>query len=257
MPAATESDSPRVNDGIHALPVLKDNIVWIWVAAGQAVVVDPAVAPPVIDWLQARELTLRAVLQTHHHPDHIGGTPELLQRWPNAEVVAAAADRDRIPFQTLSVRDGDRIPLLNGELAVLDVPAHTRAHVAYVLMGPADQPAALFCGDTLFSGGCGRLFEGTPADMHKALQRFSRLPSETGVHCAHEYTEANLRWASAINPADQKIADRLRQVQALRARGGCSLPSTIEIERETNLMMRAANSEELAVLRSHKDQWRG
>lgn len=257
MPAATESDKPTVNDGIHALPVLQDNIIWIWVMAGQAVVVDPAVAPAVIDWLETRGLTLRAVLQTHHHADHIGGTPELLQRWPNADVVAAAADRDRIPFQTLSVRDGDRIPLLNRELAVLYVPAHTRSHVAYLLKATEDQPDALFCGDTLFSGGCGRLFEGTPADMHQALKRFSQLPSETGVHCAHEYTEANLRWASALKPDDQTIAARLRQVQALRARGSCSLPSTIGIERDTNLMMRAANSEELAVLRSHKDQWRG
>jgi len=126
-----------------------------------------------------------------------------------AEVVAAAADRDRIPFQTLSVRDGDRIPLLNGELAVLDVPAHTRAHVAYVLMGSADQPAALFCGDTLFAAGCGRLFEGTPEQMHRSLQRLAALPETTRVWCAHEYTEGNLRWAAAQRPGDRAIAERL------------------------------------------------
>ena len=252
MPPAAE-----VSDGLHALPVLQDNILWIWVAGRQAAVVDPAVAAEVIDWLEARNLELRAVLQTHHHADHIGGTPMLLQRWPEAAVIAAANDRDRIPFLTLPVHEGQRIHLLDGELEVMEVPGHTRAHIAFLLVGCGARPAALFCGDTLFSGGCGRLFEGTAEQMHRALQRFSRLPGDTTVHCAHEYTEANLRWAASLQPANQAIQARLHAIQVLRREGGCSLPSTISIERETNLMLRADNSESLAALRQHKDHWKG
>ena len=120
-------------DGIHPVAVLNDNIIWVWVHGDQAIVIDPAVAEPIIDWLERRGLQLIAVLQTHHHSDHIGGTPGLLQRWSSAEVVAAADDQERIPFQTLSVRDGDEIELLGRPVRVLDVRAHTRAHIAYWL----------------------------------------------------------------------------------------------------------------------------
>ena len=158
-PTPANAPAPQtVADVIHQLPVLNDNIVWIWVRGNQAVVVDPAVAGPVISWLTDRDLQLKAVLQTHHHADHIGGTPELLAQWPAAAVVAAASDQERIPFQTVSVRGGDRFPLLGQELEVIDVPAHTRAHIAFLVPegGRAGEPAALFCGDTLFSAGCGR-----------------------------------------------------------------------------------------------------
>ena len=248
-----------VADGIHQLPVLSDNIIWIWVQGLQAVVVDPAVAEPLIQWLEERELNLKAVLQTHHHADHIGGTPALLKRWPKATVVAAAADRERIPFQTLSVKGGDQVPLLGELLEVIDVPAHTRAHIAFVLPngGLPGQAPALFCGDTMFSGGCGRLFEGSAADMHQALQRLGQLPDQTSVHCAHEYTESNLRWAAALKPGDQQIRARLKAVSELRQQGASSLPSTMAIEKATNLFLQASSVEEVASLRSHKDQWRG
>ncbi len=247
-----------MQSSLHALPVLQDNVVWIWVRGAEAVVVDPAVAEPVIDWLQQRQLQLSAVLQTHHHVDHIGGTPGLLQRWPDASVVAAAADRSHIPFQTISVSDGDQVSVLGRSLAVLDVAAHTAAHIAFVIheREDVDLGPVLFCGDTLFSGGCGRLFEGTPADMHRALGRLAKLPESTQVCCAHEYTEGNLLWATQQAPEDAAIRQRYETVVALRRRGELSLPSSIGEERRSNLFMRAESAEQLGRLRHHKDQWR-
>ena len=247
-----------MHSSLHALPVLQDNVIWLWVRGRNAAVVDPAVAAPVQDWLEQHQLQLQTVLQTHHHADHIGGTPELLERWPEATVVAAGADRERIPFQTVSVGDGDRITVLDQPVDVLDVAAHTRAHIAfYVPVDPAEeQRPMLFCGDTLFAGGCGRLFEGSPAQMHRAMQRLATLPETTQVCCAHEYTEANLAWSVEQRPEDQAITERYRTVQAMRSRGELTLPSSIGIERRTNLFMRAETAEDLAVLRSHKDHWR-
>ena len=247
-----------MHSSLHALPVLQDNVIWLWVRGRNAAVVDPAVAAPVQDWLEQHQLQLQTVLQTHHHADHIGGTPELLERWPEATVVAASADRERIPFQTASVGDGDRITVLDQQVDVLDVAAHTRAHIAfYVPVDPAEeQRPMLFCGDTLFAGGCGRLFEGSPAQMHRAMQRLATLPETTQVCCAHEYTEANLAWSVEQRPEDQAIAERYRTVQAMRSRGELTLPSSIGLERRTNLFMRAETAEDLAVLRSHKDHWR-
>ena len=247
-------------DGIHPVAVLNDNIVWVWVNGDQAIVIDPAVAEPIIDWLDKRGLQLFAVLQTHHHSDHIGGTPGLLQRWPSAEVVAAADDLERIPFQTLSVHDGDAIELLGRPVRVMDVHAHTRAHIAYWLPKGASstsRTSALFCGDTMFSGGCGRLFEGTPADMHRALQRLGSLPPDTLVCCAHEYTEGNLRWAAQQVPNDALITNRLQEVQAKRRSGSLTLPSSIAEEWRSNLFLRATSAEQLGRLRQHKDNWRG
>tara|TARA_Y100000589_G_scaffold305049_1_gene318698 strand:- start:1584 stop:2348 length:765 start_codon:yes stop_codon:yes gene_type:complete len=248
------------SDGIEPLPVLQDNVVWIWTRGSEAVVVDPAVAGPVAEWLTERELILRAVLQTHHHADHIGGTPDLLRQWPAAEVIAAAADRERIPFQTVSVKPGKQLELLGQSVMVIDVRAHTRAHLAYVLpdgSSPEHPTPVLFCGDTLFGAGCGRLFEGSPEDMHLALQRLEHLPDDTIVHCAHEYTESNLRWANALRPDDQAIAERLSSVSELRRHGRLSLPTTMGEERRTNLFLRARSVQELRDLRLHKDSWSG
>ena len=247
-----------MHSSLHALPVLQDNVIWIWVRGAEAVVIDPAVAPPVQAWLEERQLSLAAVLQTHHHADHIGGTPELLQRWPAAKVIASADDRERIPFQTMSVRGGDHVTVLGETVEVLDVAAHTRAHIAFFLPNPegAEIGPLLFCGDTLFSGGCGRLFEGSAEQMHQALQKLAELPEATQVCCAHEYTEANLQWAVAQQPNNTVLVERYREVRSLRAKGELSLPSSIGVERRTNLFMQASSATELGVLRSHKDQWR-
>ena len=251
---------PCQSDGIKPLPVLQDNVVWIWIRGRKAVVVDPAVAEPVKQWLVGHKLELTAVLQTHHHADHIGGTPDLIRQWPSAAVIAAAADRKRIPLQTVSVEPGMQLELLGQPVSVIDVRAHTRAHLAYVLpqgCSPDLPTPVLFCGDTLFGAGCGRLFEGSPEDMHLALKRLQDLPDDTIVHCAHEYTEGNLRWAHALRPDDQAIATRLSTVRELRSRGGLSLPSTMGEERRTNLFLRACSVQELRELRLHKDNWTG
>ena len=247
-----------MHSSLHALPVLQDNVIWIWVRGAEAVVIDPAVAPPVQKWLEERQLSLAAVLQTHHHADHIGGTPDLIKRWPKAAVIASADDRERIPFQTVPVRDGDQITVLGEAVEVLDVAAHTRAHIAFFVPNQkeAEMGPLLFCGDTLFSGGCGRLFEGNAEQMHQALNKLANLPDATKVCCAHEYTEANLLWAVEQRPDDTLLAERLREVQTLRSQGELSLPSSIGLERQTNLFMQASSAAELAVLRQGKDQWR-
>jgi hydroxyacylglutathione hydrolase len=238
---------------IELIPVLSDNYVFVMHDGERAAVVDPAVAEPVADWLQHRGLELVAVLHTHHHSDHIGGTPALLQQWPRAEVIAAAADRQRIPFQTHSVGDGDRFLLLGQEVRVLAVPGHTRAHIAFHLPAAGD----LFCGDTLFGAGCGRLFEGSPAQMHASLQRLAALPDRTRVWCAHEYTATNLRWAAVQRPHDAAIAARLATVRTIRAAGLPTIPSSIGLERATNLFLRARDAAELGQLRQSRNHWQG
>ena len=247
-----------MHSSLHALPVLQDNVIWVWVRGTEAVVIDPAVAPQVQDWLEDRQLNLAAVLQTHHHADHIGGTPDLLKRWPQAAVIASADDQQRIPFQTMPVRDGDQITVLGVAVEVLDVAAHTRAHIAFFIPKPQDAESGplLFCGDTLFSGGCGRLFEGSAEQMHQALQKLAKLPEATRVCCAHEYTEANLQWAVEQRPNDTVLAERYQEVRTLRSKGALSIPSSIGLERRTNLFMQASSAAELALLRHGKDKWR-
>ncbi|MFN7740741.1 MAG: hydroxyacylglutathione hydrolase [Cyanobacteriota bacterium] len=242
---------------VALLPVLSDNYVMVLHDDHQAVVVDPAVAAPVAAWLDAQQLELVAVLQTHHHSDHIGGTVELLRRWPNARVYAAAADLQRIPFQSDSVGDGDQFTLLGRSVEVLAVPGHTRAHLAYYLPGGSGCHPELFCGDTLFGGGCGRLFEGTPAQMHDSLQRLAALPADTRVWCAHEYTETNLRWAHSCLPEDRPIVERLAAVAQQRAAGRPTVPSSIGLERATNLFVRSSSVAELADLRASRNHWKG
>ena len=259
-PATTSPTTPSPATQVSLIPVLSDNYVFVLHSdgPGPAVVVDPAVAEPVIAWLEQRGLELAAVLQTHHHHDHIGGTPALLQRWPAARVIASAADHARIPFQNDGVGDGDALELLGRTIQVLAVPGHTAHHLAYVVqpLEPGGAPE-LFCGDTLFAAGCGRLFEGTPEQMHTALQRLGALPPSTRVWCAHEYTEGNLRWAAAEAPGDGPISERLAAVRALRAAGQPTIPSSIGLERATNLFVRAADGAELRRRRGSKDLWRG
>jgi hydroxyacylglutathione hydrolase len=244
---------------VSLIPVLSDNYVFVLHGAspGLAVVVDPAVAEPVISWLEQRGLELSAILHTHHHHDHIGGTQGLLQRWPKAAVIASGADQARIPLQTLAVQGGDQLELLGRSVAVLAVPGHTAHHIAFYLPPAGDDGGHLFCGDTLFAAGCGRLFEGTPQQMHASLQALTALPEATKVWCAHEYTAGNLRWAAVQCPGDGAIQERLAVVEALRARNEPTIPSSIGLERATNLFVRAADADTLRKLRGSKDLWKG
>lgn len=225
---------------ILRLPVLRDNYVFVLVnrAEASAAVVDPADAAPVMALLEQQGLSLQVVLQTHHHRDHIGGTPELLQRWPAAEVWAAASDRARIPFQTRGLAGGDQLELFHRPVQVLAIPGHTSDHIAYYLPPCADQSPELFCGDTLFAGGCGRIFEGTPAQMLASLDQLAALPAATRVWCAHEYTEANLRFAITQDPHNQALQQRYRAVKAQRAAAEATVPTTIAIELATNPFLR-------------------
>ncbi len=257
--AATAPGTAAAANHVSLIPVLNDNYVFVLHGdgAGPAVVVDPAVAEPVIQWLEQRQLQLVAILHTHHHHDHIGGTPGLLQRWPDAAVIASSADRERIPLQTRGVGDGDALELLGRRAEVLAVPGHTAHHIAFHLPPSGGDAGHLFCGDTLFAGGCGRLFEGTPEQMHQSLQRLAALPEATQVWCAHEYTEGNLRWAAAEQPQDAAIQARLQEVRARREQQKPTIPSSIALEKATNLFVRAADAAELRRRRGSKDLWKG
>ncbi len=248
-----------VSNFIHPIPVLKDNIIWIWVSGDQAVVIDPALSHEVKNWLNARNIQLVAVLQTHHHEDHIGGTQDLIKEWPKADVIASKSDIDRISFQTISVENGDTLDLMGKSVKILEVSGHTKNHLAYFLDLSDNVQAEyiLFCGDTLFGGGCGRLFEGTAEEMFNSLKLLSNLPPETKVYCAHEYTEDNLKWALSIRSDNYLIRKRLEDISKKRRQGLLSLPSTISKELETNLFIKAKNVGEFANLRRNKDNWKG
>jgi hydroxyacylglutathione hydrolase len=214
---------------LRALPALEDNYIWLLAdAAGHALVVDPGEAAPVL--AAADGLDLAAILLTHHHPDHVAGSAELLRRWPDAAVFAPCDERIREPCRR--VADGERIDTGSWAFEAIAVPGHTRSHVAYVGEG------LLFCGDTLFSLGCGRLFEGTPAQMHASLSRLAALPADTRVCCGHEYTEANARFALAVEPGNRALQAHAKTVRGVRASGEPSLPSTIAIERACNPFLR-------------------
>jgi hydroxyacylglutathione hydrolase len=219
-----------------ALPAFSDNYIWMLHDGRQAIVVDPGDAAPVAAALDARGLALAAILVTHHHPDHVGGLAGLRARL-QGPVFGPARETIPQPFQPLA--DGDTANALGLAFEVVDVPGHTAGHIAYFLPSAGDgQAPILFCGDTLFSGGCGRLFEGTAAQMHHSLGRLAALPGGTRVCCAHEYTESNLRFANAVEPANTALADYTAACRTLRAQGRPTLPSTIAQERAINPFMR-------------------
>ncbi|WP_432239489.1 hydroxyacylglutathione hydrolase [Herbaspirillum robiniae] len=231
---------------VVAVPAFNDNYLWLIHNGRHAAVVDPGDAGPVLAALQAKGLTLAAILLTHHHADHVGGVVELAGRarsaeFPTIPVYGPARERDRIAGMTVALGQDDKVsvPQLALELDVIEVPGHTLGHIAY------HAPAAglLFCGDTLFAGGCGRIFEGTPSQMLASLARLASLPGATRVYCAHEYTLSNLKFAAAVEPGNADLVARIKAEQAKRERGEPTVPSTIALERGTNPFLRAGETE--------------
>jgi hydroxyacylglutathione hydrolase len=222
---------------IIPIPAFSDNYIWLLRRGSAGVVVDPGDAAPVIAHFDSEGLQFAAILATHHHGDHVGGIPALLARWP---VPVFGPAHEMIPGRTRALREGDAItvPGIDLALSVLDIPGHTAGHIAYVARSHA--PPLVFCGDTLFAAGCGRLFEGTPGQMVASLAKLSALPDDTQIYCGHEYTLANLRFAAAVEPANLSIAERHGREKAKRDRGLATVPSTLGEERATNPFLRTA-----------------
>jgi len=236
---------------IHPIPAFDDNYIWLLHNQHDAVVVDPGDATPVLQALKKKKLNLKTILVTHHHSDHIGGVAELLEHYP-AQVFAPKYEQ--YAFNHVPLGEGDEINLTapNLKLKVMWLPGHTLGHIAYF------NDKYLFCGDTLFGAGCGRLFEGTPAQMLNSLNRLKSLDENTKVFCTHEYTAINIAFALKLEPDNQDLVERETQVRTLRAKNLPSLPSTIGLELKTNPFVRcnettifnhsgAENADELSV----------
>src|SRR5450631_3579193 len=262
--------NPSTPLGVRPVRAFADNYIWLSESPGmpgRLVAVDPGDAAPVIAELRRSGASLAAILLTHHHPDHIGGVPELLRL---DKVPVIGPDDQRIPGRTRTVRDGElcELPDLGLTFDILHVPGHTLSHIAFWGHG------ALFCGDTLFSAGCGRMFEGTPTQMNASLTKLRSLPPSTRMFCGHEYTAANLRFALTVDPANSAALEYQDQVERLRADGSPSLPSSMALEIRVNpflrcddpVVVRAAEihagkslqepAEVFGVLRAWKDQFR-
>lgn len=237
---------------IVRIPVLDDNYVWLAhePASGETLVVDPAVSAPVLAEAQARGWRISQIWNTHWHPDHVGGNLEI-KAATGAKITGPAAEAAKIPGIDRSVVEGETVSLGHATATVIDVPAHTAGHNAYVF---ADEKAA-FVGDTLFAMGCGRLFEGTAAQMFANMAKLSALPDDTAVYCAHEYTLSNANFAVTVEPDNAALTTRHAEVTAMRARGEPTIPTSIGAERATNPFMRAATVEELAARRTAKDNF--
>lgn len=235
---------------ITAISAFNDNYIWLLQQDPQAAVyvVDPGEAQGVLEYIQTHQLTLAGILITHHHHDHTGGI-KALQAYSPQQLNVYGPYNEAIDGIThpINVSTDNRLhlPHLESEVRLFSIPGHTKGHIAYMIED------ALFCGDTLFSGGCGRLFEGTPAQMLASLQQLAQLPIDTRVYCAHEYTLSNLKFALAVEPDNQALLDYHTQAQALRANNIATIPSTIALERAINPFLRATQARILHSIKTH------
>ncbi|NNM77485.1 hydroxyacylglutathione hydrolase [Sphingomonas sp. ID1715] len=236
------------------VPALSDNYIWLVhePASGETMVVDPAEAAPALAAADARGWRITQIWNTHWHPDHTGGNATIKEA-TGCLITGPAAEAGRIPTLDRMVAGGDRVRLGAVEAEVIEVPAHTAGHIAYHF--PTEAKA--FVGDTLFAMGCGRLFEGTAEQMFANMQRLAALPEDTQVYCAHEYTLSNGRYALVAEPDNQDIVRRMAEVEAARARGEATVPTSIALEKATNPFMRARDAGQLAERRAAKDTFKG
>ncbi|MBW4331731.1 hydroxyacylglutathione hydrolase [Stakelama sp. CBK3Z-3] len=239
---------------IVGLPVLADNYIWLIhdPAADETVVIDPALADPVLEEVKARGWRITAIWNTHWHPDHTGGN-EAIKAASGCTVIAPAAEAERIPTADRLVGEGDTVTLGDHSASVLEMPAHTSGHIVYHLAGDH----MIFVGDVLFAMGCGRLFEGSAEQMFANMQRLGDLPDETQVYCAHEYTQANGRFAMVIEPENLAVKQRMIDVNTRRANGEATVPTVIGLEKATNPFLRATSAQQLAERRAAKDNFTG
>lgn len=229
---------------VHRLSALSDNYIFLLhdPETNTAAVVDPAEAAPVLQSLKMLNAELVAIFNTHHHHDHVGGNQQLMARFPNICVYGGAEDKGRIPGQQVFLKEGSQVTFADRVAEVIFVPGHTRAHIAYYFPPTvAGETGELFCGDTLFAGGCGRLFEGTPTQMVDSLSKLRNLPDNTRVWCAHEYTLKNLQFALTVDRSNSDLQARYDEVKTIRDRHQATVPSMLGTEKQTNPFLRWDN----------------
>ncbi len=238
---------------VTAIPMLTDNYSWLIRESGTGIfgIIDPAEAAPAIAAIDAAGGQLAFIFLTHHHGDHIDGAPELAAKY-GAQIVGNAGDAHRLPKLDIAVREGDKVVFGAASAQVIDTPGHTLGHIAYYF---ADG-GLLFCGDTMFSMGCGRLFEGTAADMYDSLQKFAELPPETLVCAGHEYTQSNAKFAISVDPENTPLQARVKEIDTLRRDGKATLPVRLGVELATNPFLRALDAPSLGRLRTAKDNFK-